>query len=166
MLAILALGVVAISMIGEAVVSRRNEQALRQLGAREAPGDVYCIMSVAYPACFVAIAAEGALAGRPSATLLGAGAAVFLAAKALKYWAVAALGRRWTFRVLVLPEMPLVASGPYRWVRHPNYMAVVGEMAGMAMALDAPVSGVACTLGFGALMWRRVRIEERALGIR
>jgi methyltransferase len=108
--------------------------------------------------------AEGAWRGLSLDGLVRAGLTVFALAKVLKYWAIAALGPRWTFRVLVPPGAPLVARGPYRWLRHPNYVAVVGELLGVAMAMDAGVTGPIAVAGFGALMLRRIRIEDRALG--
>jgi methyltransferase len=89
---------------------------------------------------------------------------VFGIAKALKYWAIATLGRRWTFRVLVPPGSTRIVAGPYRWMRHPNYVAVIGELAGAAAMMRAIVAGPIATVGFGALMLARIRIEERALG--
>ena len=91
------------------------------------------------------------------------GLILFMLAKALKWWAMASLGTRWTFRVLVPPGAPLVTRGPYRRFRHPNYVAVVGELVGVAMVLGTPVTGAVSTVVFGALMWRRVRVEEAAL---
>jgi methyltransferase len=85
--------------------------------------------------------------------------------KGLKYWAIATLGERWSFRVLVPPHSALVTSGPYRFMRHPNYLAVMGELAGMALLANAPVSGVAALLVFGGLLRARIRVEERALNL-
>ena len=76
----------------------------------------------------------------------------------------AALGERWTFRVLVLPGVPLVGTGPYRYVSHPNYLAVVGELVGMAALMGATWSALPVWAGFGWLLARRIRVEERALG--
>jgi len=92
-----------------------------------------------------------------------AGAAVFLIAKALKWWAIVSLGTFWTFRVIVVPGARLVAAGPYRWLDHPNYAGVMGELAGVALMTAAPVSGVAGIVTFGWLVIRRVSVEERAL---
>jgi methyltransferase len=92
------------------------------------------------------------------------GLVVFGVAKALKLWAISSLGVRWSYRVLVLPDRPLVASGPYRFIHHPNYVAVVGELLGFALIVAAPVSGLLATIGFGALMRRRIAVEDRALG--
>jgi methyltransferase len=88
---------------------------------------------------------------------------MFAASKTLKYWAIRTLGERWTFRVLVLPGAPLVATGPYRFVPHPNYIAVVGELLGTAMMMGAVVSGPLALGAFGFVLWRRMRFEEQAL---
>ena len=120
-------------------------------------------MRLAYPGAFVLIGVEAAVGGPLSRNWVVAGLVLFGWAKALKFWAMAHLGPRWTFRVLVLPGAPLVASGPYRLLRHPNYVAVIGEIVAVAVALQAPVAGVVATLGFGWLIWRRIDVEERAL---
>jgi methyltransferase len=156
---------VAVAMIGEARVSRMHERTLRAEGAVEPRGDVYTVMQLAYPGCFLLMAAEAWWRGAPGRLII-AGAFVFAMAKMLKWWAISSLGTRWTFRVLVPVGAPLVQSGPYRWMRHPNYVAVVGELIGAAMMLGAPWSGALAVLVFGALMWRRIYVEERALGLK
>ena len=91
------------------------------------------------------------------------GIAVFLAGKLLKWWAILSLGRFWSFRVLVLPGAPLVTSGPYRLMRHPNYVGLMGEIAGVALMMRAPFTGVVSAVVFGALLVARIRVEERLL---
>lgn len=150
-------------MLAEAAVSRRHERTLRAMGAVEPTGDVYALMQVVYPACFLAILLESFLRGRTAEDVTAAGIALFAAAKALKYWAIATLGTRWTFRVLVPPRSRRTLNGPYRFMRHPNYVAVAGEIAGFAALAGAPIAGVAGLLVFGALMLARIRVEERAL---
>ena len=162
--AALTLLAVLLIMAGEAALSAHNESVLRARGAVEPPDDVYRTMQWAYPACFVAMAAEGALLGPSPPNVLAAGLAVFGLAKALKISAISALGVRWTFRVLVPPAAPLVATGPYRVMRHPNYLAVLGELAGVALIVWAPLTGVLALVGFGWLIGKRIRVEERALG--
>lgn len=159
-----ALGVVLLAMIGEALHAARNERALLSQGAVEPAGDVYKTMRWAYPLCFIAMAIEAAMRGTPPPSLFRVGIVLFVFAKALKYWAIATLGPRWTFRVLVLPSAPLVVTGPYVYVRHPNYVAVVGELIGGAVMFAAPLAGVLALLGFGWLMLRRIAVEDRALG--
>ena len=164
-IAIATLTVAAVAMLGEDRRSRRHERALRARGGTEAPGDVYRLMQVAYPVCFVALTIEGIVSGIAAQRWWTAGAAVFLVAKGFKYWAIASLGDRWTFRVLVPPDGTCVSDGPYRWMRHPNYVAVLGEIAGMAVMMQAPVSGTVAFVWFAALLRRRIAVENRALGL-
>jgi methyltransferase len=156
---------VLLVMAGEAALSRYNAGVLRARGATEPADDVFGEMQWAYPGAFVAMALEGALTGPAPPVVLGAGLALLGAAKALKAWAITSLGVRWTFRVLVPPGAPLVRSGPYRWMRHPNYLAVLGEIAGVAVTVWAPLTGIVALAGFGWLIRRRIAVEERALGV-
>ena len=158
----LLLAIVFIPMIVEARLAAVNERAQRARGGIEPPGDVYAIMRIAYPAIFLAMIAEGAL--WPAHGFVVPGLAVFATAKLLKWWAMASLGSAWTFRVIVSPGVPLVTDGPYRLMRHPNYLAVAGELAGVALMSGARVAGPLGTLCFAALMWRRISVEDRALG--
>ena len=164
LMAAVVLGIVGLLMLGEARLSGRRERVLRARGAMEPPDDVYRTMRVMYPACFVVIALEGVVRGTAATSWWLAGAVLLAVSKALKYWAVTTLGHRWTFRVLVLPGEPLVTSGPYRFLRHPNYVAVAGELIGMALMMAAPVTGTLAVAGFGCLMVRRTQVEERSLG--
>jgi len=155
--------VVFVCMLAELMRSRANEAALRRQGAVEPSGDVYLAMAWAYPLIFVAITVEGVLRHRPPMPIAIAGLAVFLAAKALKYWAIAVLGSRWTFRVLVPARSTLVTVGPYAYIRHPNYVAVLGEIVGFALFAGAVWTGAASFVLFGLLIRARIRVEERAL---
>lgn len=162
-----ALFVVAfLPMIVEARRSAANERALRAAGATEPAGDVYQAMQIAYPACFAAMIAEAWLRGAEPAATTAAGAVIVAAGKAIKYWAIAALGPLWSFRVLVPPSRVLVTRGPYRWLRHPNYIGLAGELIGFALLAGAPWTGTLSAVGFGALVLARIRVEERALGLR
>lgn len=150
-------------MLIEAAIAARNERALRVQGAVEPPGDVIGAMQFAYPTAFLVMIVEGHLRQVQPDAVVTAGAAVFLLAKALKYWAIATLGMRWTFRVLVPPGSSRIRGGPYRWLAHPNYLAVGLELIGTLLALHAFVTGPIATAGFALLMWRRITIEENAL---
>jgi methyltransferase len=161
----IVLAAVLVMMLAELVVSRRNERVFRDLGAIEAEDDVYDVMRMAYPLAFVAMGVEGMFAATASEPRFWIGAAIFAVGKAIKTWAIVTLGHRWTYRVLVLPGGDLVQSGPYAWVRHPNYVGVIGELIGMALMAGAAVTGPLATVGFGWLLWRRIGSEERALGV-
>ncbi len=164
--ATLAFAAIFLPMIGEAIVSARHDRALRAMGAVEPSRDVYKVMQVAYPGCFLVLLAEGWWRGVAWDAWMAAGLAIFAAAKALKYWAIASLGVRWTFRVLVPPGSTPTRTGPYRWIDHPNYLAVAGELTGAAVAMHALAAGGPVIAGFVYLMWRRVGVEETALARR
>jgi methyltransferase len=150
--------------IAELVVSRRHERRLAARGAREAGGGHYPVMVALHTALLVAAPAEVLLLDRPFLPWLGWPALALVAATmALRWWVIATLGERWTTRVWVLPGAPLVAAGPYRWLRHPNYLAVAAEVAALPLVHTAWWTAAAFGLGNLALLAHRIRVEDRAL---
>jgi len=171
-LLVFALSAVVGLMLAEARISSTNEQRLRARGAVEPPGDVYRLMAWLYPACFLVMGAEGIwratrlgsqMSGIGEPSWAASGVVLFVASKVLKYWAIRSLGERWTFKVLVLPGVPLVSDGPYRYVAHPNYIAVVGELLGAAMMFGARITGPMMVIAFGLALFARLKFEQRAL---
>jgi methyltransferase len=162
----LLVGLVVPFLLLETRQSRRNEARLRARGALEPAEDVYRAMQIVYPGMFVAMATEGVLRDAPWSGLVTTGIVVFLLSKALKWWCIVSLGELWSFRVLVVPGAPLVTSGPYRFVRHPNYVALALEVIGAALMWTALWTGPVSAVAFGALVLRRIVVEERALGMR
>jgi methyltransferase len=153
----------------EQVVSRRNARRLLAAGGVEAARGHYPAM-VAFHALFLVAAfvepllwPAGWVAGWPAAAALAALAAA-LAAQALRWWAVASLRGRWTTRVIVLPGAPPVTGGPYRLLRHPNYLAVVVELLVVPLIGGAVVTALLATLGNALLLAVRIPAEEKALG--
>jgi len=131
-------------------------------GSEESP--VYALMALAYPGGFLAMIGEGYVRGVSlQSPWLPVGMLVFVAGKALKYWAIAALGPFWSFRVIVVPGAPRVVSGPYRWMTHPNYVGILGELLGVALMTLAWVTGPIAIAVFALLLWRRMAIENAAL---
>jgi methyltransferase len=160
-------------MLAEWRLSMQNEKALRLRGAIEPQGDVYRAMALVYPAAFLLMGIEGVwrsltpveeVAGAaPAPAWWVAGLLLILTSKGLKYWAIASLADRWTFKVLVLPGVPLVNRGPYRYVDHPNYIAVIGELLAMMLMMSAWITGPVMTLAFVVILVLRLRTETRAL---
>jgi methyltransferase len=162
--AVVALGAVVYGfMLAEARRASQNEARQRTRGGREPAGDVYALMQVAYPGIFLAMLAEAFVRGADAPAAPATGLLLFTAGKALKWWAIITLGDFWTFRVLIVPGTTALRSGPYRWFRHPNYVGVVGEVVGVALACGAVLTGPLALLIFGALLVRRIQIENRAL---
>ena len=176
---VLVVAIVFGFLLAEQRLSRANERRLRAAGAIEPPGDPYRALAILYPAAFLIMGAEGvwrATRGEgltstfwlPTSNFLApsiaaSGILLFAASKILKYWAIGSLGERWSFRVLVQPDRSLVTTGPYRYVSHPNYIAVVGELVSTAMMVSAIVMGPVMTGAFGIALWARMRFEERVL---
>jgi methyltransferase len=162
---LIVLTAVLVMMLAELWLSMSNERTLLASGAVEADDPVFAVMRVAYPGVFIAMALEGLVIGVELGPMTFAGVALMFAAKALKFWAIASLGTRWTYKVLVMPALPLVTSGPYTWIRHPNYVAVIGELIAMALMTRARVTGPLGTIFFGWLLLRRIAAEERAMAL-
>jgi methyltransferase len=167
-----ALSVVIGLLLAETRISVRHEAALRERGAVEPPGDVYRGLAIVYPLAFLLMGAEGlwravsrvdAPVGAMAPAWWVAGIGLMVASKALKYWAIANLKDRWTFKVLVLPGAPLVRTGPYRYVDHPNYIAVCGELSAMALMMSAWMTGPVMALAYAIALRTRLRVETRAL---
>ena len=159
------LALVGLERVAELIVSERNARRALARGGVELGRGHYPAMVLFHAGFLLACAVEPWLLPRPwprSATLLAAAAVV--AAQALRWWAIASLGPRWSTRIVVLPGAPPVVGGPYRFLRHPNYLAVVIELAALPLALGAVHTAALATLGNAALLAVRIPAEERALG--
>jgi methyltransferase len=163
MLPLVLLTLAFVPMAFEARLAARHDRALRSAGASEPKDDVFPLMQFAYPAGFLTMAFEATLRSARVNGVFAAGVVVFALAKAIKYWAIATLGPRWTFRVLVPPGSARLTTGPYRFMRHPNYLGVIGELLGMALMGQAPIAGALSVIVFLMLIVARIRVEERAL---
>ncbi|HLI19488.1 MAG TPA: isoprenylcysteine carboxylmethyltransferase family protein, partial [Stellaceae bacterium] len=100
------------------------------------------------------------------ATPLWGWIAAFVVLQGLHHWVIATLGKYWTTRIIVVPDAPLVASGPYRFMRHPNYAVVIAEIAVLPLAFREYAIAIVFSLLNAALLWWRVRLENRTLAAR
>ncbi|WP_455359867.1 isoprenylcysteine carboxyl methyltransferase family protein [Streptomyces sp. SYSU K21746] len=155
---------VAGERIAELVVALRNARWSLARGGTEAGRGHYPAMVALHTALLAGCLAEVWLAGRPFLPLLGwTMLAVVVAAQALRWWCIRTLGRQWNTRVIVVPGLPLVSGGPYRWLRHPNYVAVVAEGLALPLVHGAWVTAAVFTGLNAVLMAVRIRCEEAAL---
>lgn len=159
------LGLVAAERVLELVLSNRNARAVAARGAVEGESrPFYALMVLAHTLFLIAMPLEVRAFDRPfSPVLAGVATAVVVAAMALRYWAIATLGERWNTRVLVVPGESAAVSGPYRFVRHPNYVAVIAEMIALPLVHTAWVTALVATLANALLLRARIRHEEAAL---
>ncbi|HUK63707.1 MAG TPA: isoprenylcysteine carboxylmethyltransferase family protein, partial [Dongiaceae bacterium] len=149
---------------GEFVISARNEKRLRSLGAREhARGHfpLLLLVHVLFPVCLVA---EFLLLGVRPGRLWPLWLALCVVAQALRLASIRALGERWHVRIWVVPGMPLVRHGPYRWLRHPNYLAVVIELVAAPLMFGAWRTAAGISALNLVALGIRIRAEQRALG--
>ena len=89
---------------------------------------------------------------------------LFIILQFARFWVLFTLGRRWSIRVIVVGGETFVARGPYRWIRHPNYAVVIGEMAVVPLALGMPVYALVFSILNGIVLAIRIRVENAALG--
>jgi len=156
--------IIAIQRVWELGVSTRHFRALKARGAIEVGTGHYPWMVALHAAFLVSCVAEVWLLDRPWRPGLALCAVLILgAALTLRWWTLATLGERWTTRVLVIPGEELVSSGPYRWLRHPNYLVVVMEIAAIPMVHGAWLTAVDFSIVNLVLLRERVQVEERAL---
>jgi methyltransferase len=157
-------GAVAALRLAELVHARRNLRRLLARGGVEAAPGHYPAMVVLHAAFLVACPLEVVGLGRPFIPALAAPMALLLGlAMALRYWAISTLGERWATRIVCLPGVPPVESGPYRWLRHPNYLAVAVEIAALPLVHTAWWSALFFTAANAWLLAVRIAAEEKAL---
>jgi len=161
----LLVAAVALERLAELVVASRNARWSFERGGVETGKAHYPPMVALHTGLLVACVVEMHVADRPFLPVLGWTAFVLLlASQALRWWCIATLGTRWNTRIIVVPGLPLVAGGPYRWLRHPNYVAVAVEGAALPLVHTAWVTAVAFTVLNAVLLLRfRIPAEERAL---
>ncbi len=158
------LAATGLERLTELVVSTRNARWAFARGGVERGRSHYPPMVAVHTALLGSCLVEVVVADRPFIPALGwPMLALVLGAQGLRWWCVATLGRQWNTRVIVVPGMPLVTAGPYRWLRHPNYVAVVVEVAALPLVHTAWVSALVFSLANAALLAVRIPVEERAL---
>nr|WP_152646054.1 isoprenylcysteine carboxylmethyltransferase family protein [Streptacidiphilus albus] len=155
---------VALERLAELRTARRNASWSARHGAVEHGRGHYPVMVALHTALLAGCLLETRLGHRPFLPALGLPMlALVLAAQALRWWCIAALGPRWNTRVIVVPALPLVTGGPYRWLRHPNYLAVVVEGAALPLVHSNWLTATGFTLLNLPLLATRLRCENAAL---
>ncbi len=159
------IALLAAERLFELGLSRRNAARAIARGGVEVGQAHFRVMALLHTLFLFACLAEVVLLERPFPGAVGfvaLGAA--LASQALRYWAISTLGDRWNVRILFVPGDPPVTRGPYRFLRHPNYLAVVAELLVVPLIHGAWITAVVFSLANALLLVVRIRAEERALG--
>lgn len=153
-----------IQRLAELRLSARNERSILDLGGYEYAPDQFRLMRVLHVAWFLAMIVEVFGLQRPFYPGLAIVAALaFVAGQALRYAAIHTLGERWTVRVMVLPGAKPISQGIYRFIRHPNYLGVILEIAAVPLLHSAYFTATIFSIANALLLIWRIRTEEAAL---
>ncbi|HET7714680.1 MAG TPA: isoprenylcysteine carboxylmethyltransferase family protein [Bauldia sp.] len=146
----------------EEIHSARNTRRLMAEGAREAGRDYYPVVAVTHLAWIASIF----FLIPPGAPVVWPFAILYILLQPLRYWAIATLGRYWTHRIITLDAAPVVARGPYRFIRHPNYAVTIAETFVLPLAFGAVALAVIMTAIWSAVVGYKIVLEDRAIAKR
>jgi methyltransferase len=150
--------------LAELWVSTRNAAWSKSRGGVETGQRHYILMVILHTGLLVGMVVEVWVRRPAFIPALGwPMLALAIASQALRWWCIATLGRQWNTRVIVVPELDLVRRGPYRWLRHPNYVAVVVEGFALPLVYSAWITALVFTVLNAALLTVRIRVENAAL---
>jgi methyltransferase len=154
----LILTIVTLQRAGELLISSYNTRKLVARGAVEVASRHYPLIVAVHAGWLISLWVLAR--GQPvnAIALL-----VYLALQGLRFWVMWTLGSRWTTRIIVLPGQALVSAGPYRFLSHPNYAVVAGEIAVLPLALGLPLLAAVFTILNAAVIAIRIAAETRAL---
>jgi len=147
------------------MIARHNERLMLDRGAVEIDRRGYKFIVLMHAAFPVSILAESVMLNRTLSQYWQALGAVFILAQALRYWAISSLGKYWNTKIIVAPDHVHIKKGPYKYLRHPNYAAVVAEIAVIPLIFSCYITAVVFTMINALLLMRRVRLEADALGM-
>jgi methyltransferase len=160
--ALVVIVLVALERLGELIYSAQNTKALRARGAVEIGRAHYPLIVLLHAAWLVSLIV---FLPKPS-SLHWSWLAVFIVLQAFRIWVLASIGRYWTTRILTLPAAPLVRRGPYRFLRHPNYVVVVGEIAVLPLVFGEVGVAIVFSILNGFMLAWRISVEDQALAAR
>lgn len=156
---IAVLAFVTLQRLAELALSQRNMKKLLARGAYEVAPEHYPFLVTLHASWLAILWVFG-----PGPPIEIVPLILFALLQMGRVWAIATLGERWTTRIIILPGAPLVTSGPYRWVNHPNYLVVIGEFAVLPLVFGLPRVAIAFSLLNAAMLAVRIRAENIALG--
>ena len=157
------LTIVVLQRLVELILAKRNENKLKAKGALEFDRNGYRVIVAMHFAFFLSLVTEKVTLQRELSKFWVAFLILFFIAQFLRYWAITTLGINWNTKVLVLPNHEIVTKGPYRYLRHPNYIAVIIEIASIPLIFSCYFTAAFFSLVNFLLLKRRIRIEEDAL---
>lgn len=153
-----------IQRLGELLLAKRNERWMKERGAQEIGQDHYKYIVLLHISFLLAVSVETALRGFSLSIFWTVMLGIFVLAQFLRFWTIKSLGRFWNTKIIVLPDANVVKKGPYRYLKHPNYMIVVLEILSLPLIFSSYITAIVFTLLNGFLLLKvRIPIEEKAL---
>lgn len=155
--------ILALQRIIELLIARRNERFVRSKGAKEYDAKGYNIIVFIHIGFFISLTLEYLLLAKTLSPFWPPLLVLIILAQILRYWAIGSLGYFWNTKILITPNTKAVNTGPYKYMKHPNYLAVVIEIALIPLIFSCYITAVLFTILNAFILRRRIRIEERAL---
>jgi methyltransferase len=150
--------------LGELIISRRNQRKMRSEGATRVAEPRFPWMVILHIAVFVAAGAEVIFLHRTFIPALAiAMFALFLLSNVLRWWVMASLKSHWNVQVMDSARLGVVSTGPYRWVRHPNYVAVFVELVSLPLIYSAWITAIFAAIGNAWVLHNRLAVEDKML---
>lgn len=155
----------ALERVAEMIISKRNAAWSFARGGVEHGRGHFPAMVLLHTGFLFGCVAEAWLLDRPFIPALGVAMLVLaLIGQGVRWWVITTLGPRWNTRVIVVPDLEPIEGGPYRWLRHPNYVAVCIEGVALPLMHSAWITAIVFTVANALLLWVRIRCENKALG--
>lgn len=157
------IGFVVLQRLAELVIAKRNEKKSLAAGGIEYDRKGYAGIVIMHTMFFISLVAEYIYSGNYLNRFWVVFLVLFIAAQGLRYWAIISLGSMWNTRIIIIPGRRLVSSGPYKFLKHPNYIAVITELAVIPLMFSCFYTAVIFSVVNLLLLKRRIEIEEDAL---
>ncbi|MBD7985534.1 isoprenylcysteine carboxyl methyltransferase family protein [Sporosarcina sp. Sa2YVA2] len=163
MIVAIVLTIVIIQRLVELFIAKRNEKWMKRQGAFEAGASHYPYMVAMHVLFFISLIMEVIVLDRELSPVWPLFLAIFLLAQVLRVWCLTSLGKYWNTKIVVLPNAKVVRKGPYKWIRHPNYVIVATELIVLPLLFSAYFTAILFTLLNMWMMSVRIPVEEQAL---
>lgn len=156
--------IVCVQRITELLIAKRHTEWMKARGGKEFGAEHYPLIVLIHVLFFASMTVEVFVFKRTMPSWWGVPFTLFLAAQLLRYWCIRSLGRFWNTRIIVLPQAKVVHRGPYRFMRHPNYVVVILELFSLPLIFGAYITSITISLlNMAVLKFVRIPAEERAL---
>ncbi len=155
--------ILIIQRVSELILAKRNELFSRKQGAIEYDKSGYYIIVIMHTAFFLSLLAEYTFLNRSTNSYSFYLLTIFIVAQFLRYWAISSLGRSWNTKILVIPGSAAISKGPYRYLKHPNYLVVTIEIAVIPLIFSCYITSIIFSILNWLVLRRRIKIEEKAL---